>query len=216
MADAWDYVVIVDLEATCDFGPQRRVTRATHEIIEFPFLVYCVQSGRVVLAEQHYVHPTTLDDVTEFCTKLTGIQRATLVERGETLQAVATRLEHVCKTLPRQRSVTLLCDGRWDVHFMLQKELRAKGVQLDTVSSAIAPTRSARMTWFLPPCSLRCGDSTTTSRWSLRAPFQLSGSPRRRTTPRRRCGTWRALWARPSWARTTVAWTTARPFWASC
>ncbi len=125
-----DYVVVTDLEATCDMGPGRRVTKFTHEIIEFPFLIYCLQSDSVVLSEQHYITPDNLDDVTAFCTNLTGITRATVDEQGQPLGAVMARLETLCAQLPNKRSVTLLCDGRWDVHFMLQKEMRRKHVQV--------------------------------------------------------------------------------------
>jgi hypothetical protein len=116
----------------------------------------------VLEAEQHYVLPTTLEDVTAFCSKLTGISRELVQTRGEPLQAVVTRLEQgsvlegsfptptclwltachlffheVCRALPSQRSVTLLCDGRWDVHFMLQKETRAKGIHVEEVTICI-------------------------------------------------------------------------------
>jgi inhibitor of KinA sporulation pathway (predicted exonuclease) len=62
-----------------------------------------------------------------FCTNLTGISRQTIETHGRALQSVVTRIEEVCRGLGSSR-VTLCCDGRWDVHFMLQKELRSKAI----------------------------------------------------------------------------------------
>ena len=69
----FDFLVIIDFEATCDDGVKPVVTRANQEIIEFPWVVLDVRRGAIVDRQQMYVQPVWCKKLTPFCTKLTGI-----------------------------------------------------------------------------------------------------------------------------------------------
>jgi inhibitor of KinA sporulation pathway (predicted exonuclease) len=58
------YLVVVDFEATCDYGPKPEVDVRTAEIIEVPWLVFDTHTGEVIHERQIYVCPDKLDAVT--------------------------------------------------------------------------------------------------------------------------------------------------------
>ena len=62
------YLLILDFEATCGDA-----TNGQHEIIEFPTLVYDLETDEVKATFHEYVRPEVHPTLTEFCTNLTGI-----------------------------------------------------------------------------------------------------------------------------------------------
>ncbi|EIN06511.1 hypothetical protein PUNSTDRAFT_53952 [Punctularia strigosozonata HHB-11173 SS5] len=66
-----EYLFILDFEATCD----DKEPKITQEIIEFPTLVYDLNTNRVLdeATFHEYVRPVVKPQLTEFCVSLTGI-----------------------------------------------------------------------------------------------------------------------------------------------
>jgi len=75
----YDYLVVVDFEATCDdnrdsqaeLRPLRLNERP--EIIQFPAVLISVRSGCIVDTFNTYVRPVERPQLSAFCTDLTGI-----------------------------------------------------------------------------------------------------------------------------------------------
>lgn len=67
------YLLVLDFEATCS-----EEHLSVQEIIEFPTLVYNLESDEVVdnASFHEYVRPVGVHRLTEFCTQLTGITQA--------------------------------------------------------------------------------------------------------------------------------------------
>ncbi|XP_042208132.1 ERI1 exoribonuclease 2-like isoform X2 [Homarus americanus] len=79
----FDYLVVLDFEATCwETGP--RVGR--QEIIEFPAVLLDLNSGKILSEFQQYVMPTDQPILSAFCKSLTGITQEQ-VEAGIPLGA---------------------------------------------------------------------------------------------------------------------------------
>ncbi|MCO5557857.1 hypothetical protein L7F22_011429 [Adiantum nelumboides] len=71
-AQEFDYVVVIDFEATCDKNMEKLKPQ---EIIEFPSVL--VDCHRLTLGDyfQTYVRPERHPTLTDFCSHLTGIQQ---------------------------------------------------------------------------------------------------------------------------------------------
>jgi len=131
------YLVVIDLEATCDFCPEPIVDASVNsEIIEFPWVVLDTQTLDVVHEERYFVKPDFLEGVTPYCSALTGIARDTVAHSmglpdvlGKFQDYLEGRfadlhLGHDC------RSFRILTDGMWDVHIQLAIEAQRKGITL--------------------------------------------------------------------------------------
>eukprot|EP01103_Thecamoeba_quadrilineata_P015118 TRINITY_DN467_c0_g1_i2.p1 TRINITY_DN467_c0_g1~~TRINITY_DN467_c0_g1_i2.p1 ORF type:complete len:472 (+),score=49.63 TRINITY_DN467_c0_g1_i2:26-1417(+) len=127
----FEYLVIIDFEATCDEGPNPAVTRENQEIIEFPWMVADLDSGKVVDQKQLFVKPEWSKELTTFCKNLTGITDDML--RG------APHLEEVIKQfdnyvysnfINNNKSFCLLTDGPWDLKHCLRNEANSKKIKL--------------------------------------------------------------------------------------
>lgn len=125
-ATSFDYLVVLDFEATCDesrrFGPQ--------EVIEFPSVVIEVATGRVVDTFHRYVRPVHNPRLTAFCTELTGIQQAQVDQAAPfpAVMAEHTAFLHALKLDPGNPagppSFAYVTCGDWDLKTMLPTQLR--------------------------------------------------------------------------------------------
>jgi len=70
MASRLRYLLVLDFEASCG---ESGFPRDQMEIIEFPTIVYDLQEKKEVGRFHEYVKPVIRPQLTEFCTKLTGI-----------------------------------------------------------------------------------------------------------------------------------------------
>jgi len=70
MASKLRYLLVLDFEASCG---ESGFPRDQMEIIEFPTIVYDLQEKKEVGRFHEYVKPVIRPQLTEFCTKLTGI-----------------------------------------------------------------------------------------------------------------------------------------------
>lgn len=66
----FDYLLILDFEATCNQGGRQP---RPQEIIEFPCMKMCTKTWQVESVFHRYVRPKAHPKLTDFCTELTGI-----------------------------------------------------------------------------------------------------------------------------------------------
>lgn len=115
----YKYLVVVDLEATCDFSPQPEVTTYTSEIIEFPWVVLDLEKLEIVSKSQVYVKPDNIHGITPYCRVLTGITEDTVSKSPSLSEALNTFIEFVEKELPKD-SFRIITDGVWDLQVQLR------------------------------------------------------------------------------------------------
>lgn len=86
---ALDYLLILDFEATCD-----NVKRPNpQEIIEFPTLLYNVQTRAVEDIFHFYIKPVAYPQLSQFCKNLTGITQEQITNDGIPLKDALYRHE---------------------------------------------------------------------------------------------------------------------------
>lgn len=126
---AFRYLVILDLEATCDYAPEPVVDVKTAEVTEFPWVVLDTRTGEIVHERQMFVRPTKLDAVTYYCTKLTGISQD-MVQDGVSLQSAMQIFdEYISQFFGEDRSAfRIVTDGIWDLSIQLYTECARKGL----------------------------------------------------------------------------------------
>jgi ERI1 exoribonuclease 3 len=121
------YLMVLDFEATCGdakgFKP--------FEITEFPILVMRTSTGEIVDQFHEYVRPVVNPKLTEFCTKLTGIEQST-VDLADPFLAVWKRantfIETKVRTLVGGQTATFVTCGDWDLETMLPAQLKLSDV----------------------------------------------------------------------------------------
>eukprot|EP00092_Neocalanus_flemingeri_P016291 GFUD01017636.1.p1 GENE.GFUD01017636.1~~GFUD01017636.1.p1 ORF type:complete len:301 (+),score=100.84 GFUD01017636.1:45-947(+) len=91
------YLLVIDFESTCW---AEKANSPSPEIIEFPAVLLCLTTGRVVSEFQSYCLPVEQPKLSPFCTQLTGITQ-TMVEGGVPLPTCLVLfrqwLESVCR-----------------------------------------------------------------------------------------------------------------------
>ncbi len=83
------YLLILDFEATCD----ERKTPNPQEIIEFPTLLYNIQTRQIEDVFHYYIRPDVHCELSEFCTTLTGITQEQIENGGIPLKDALRRHE---------------------------------------------------------------------------------------------------------------------------
>jgi len=129
------YLVVMDLEATCDYCPNPRVTAKTAEIIEFPWIVIDTQSLQIIDERQIYVRPAEIEAVTMYATKLTGISKEMLAKE-QNLQHAMEQFDNYVNTKLGGNSSTsqefrIVTDGIWDLQVQLYQETEKKGIKTE-------------------------------------------------------------------------------------
>lgn len=90
----YHYLLIIDLEATCDFQERyQNIPEYPHEIIEFPVLLYNTRTRRCVSVFHAYCKPRVHPDLTAFCTNLTQISQAQ-VDSAHSFPHVLAKIEN--------------------------------------------------------------------------------------------------------------------------
>lgn len=119
-----DFLVVLDFEATCERDDRSYV----NEIIEFPSVLVCTRTLKIVAEFQQYVRPQKNKTLTAFCTSLTGIEQKT-VENGVSFpSAFKSHQEWIKEKVfgggARQDvSFLFVTCGNWDLRTMLPKQL---------------------------------------------------------------------------------------------
>ncbi|KAI5054872.1 hypothetical protein GOP47_0030017 [Adiantum capillus-veneris] len=124
-AQEFDYVVVIDFEATCDKNMEKLKPQ---EIIEFPSVL--VDCRRLTLGDcfQTYVRPEHHPILTDFCTHLTGIQQEQ-VEKGMLLaEAIFWHDKWLEDNGIKDKNFAVLIWSDWDCKVMLDSECKLKGL----------------------------------------------------------------------------------------
>ena len=108
----FDYLIVVDFECTCEEGRNTY----PHEIIEFPGVLVDVRRGIVDKSNSFhsYVKPWRNPVLSEFCTKLTGIQQEQVDHAPSITEVVSSFVEWYRRTIPPGAKVVFATDGPWD------------------------------------------------------------------------------------------------------
>ena len=118
------YLVVVDFECTCEDQEEPFV----HEIIELPAVLLDTISRREVRHFHAFVKPTERPVLSEFCTRLTGIDQAT-VDNAEPLDRVLVKF---CAWLDEfaGEDYSLAADCQSDMRHFLLPECRRKKIRV--------------------------------------------------------------------------------------
>lgn len=135
VAQYFDYVLILDFEATCQEG--RKIN--PQEVIEFPCALLNTRNGFKTESIFHkYVRPIHHPLLTPYCTNLTGITQET-VSQADTFETVfsqfKTWLENeqglvVSATESTQQKFAFVTCGDWDLRYMLPEQCRVSQVSI--------------------------------------------------------------------------------------
>ena len=118
------YLVVVDFECTCEDQEEPFL----HEIIEFPAVLLDLKTGREVRHFHAFVRPTEKPVLSEFCTRLTGIDQAT-VDRAEPLDRVLVKFCDWLDELAGE-DYALAADCQSDLRHFLLPECRRKKIRV--------------------------------------------------------------------------------------
>lgn len=116
----YDYICVIDFEATCE---EDNKPDYVHEIIEFPIVLINTHTLEIEDTFQRYVRPEIKTQLSEFCTRLTGITQD-IVDDAETfptvLQSVVDWMRE--KELGAKYKYAILTDGSWDMSKFLNMQ----------------------------------------------------------------------------------------------
>ncbi|KAJ7987115.1 hypothetical protein DPEC_G00335410 [Dallia pectoralis] len=118
----YDYICVVDFEATCE---QDNPPEFTHEIIEFPIVLFNTHTLEIEDSFQEYVRPEVNPQLSEFCIKLTGITQK-MVDEADTFPDVLNRVVLWLqeKELGTKYKYAILTDGSWDMSKFMNTQCR--------------------------------------------------------------------------------------------
>jgi len=142
----FDYLLALDFEATCkeDTKPQNFYanddSKPAQEIIEFPVLKINCETFEIESTFHSYVRPTINPQLSDFCTRLTGIIQDT-VDQAEPLESVLQKFD---KWMADEKLITydanqevielaqftFITCGNWDLGVMLPNECDMKGLKM--------------------------------------------------------------------------------------
>ncbi|CAB1318315.1 unnamed protein product [Coregonus sp. 'balchen'] len=118
----YDFICVVDFEATCE---QDNPPDFTHEIIEFPMVLFNTHTLDIEDSFQEYVRPEVNTQLSEFCIKLTGITQK-MVDEADTFPDVLKRVVLWLqeKELGTKYKYAILTDGSWDMSKFMNTQCR--------------------------------------------------------------------------------------------
>ncbi|XP_042192576.1 3'-5' exoribonuclease 1 [Callorhinchus milii] len=123
----YDYLCVIDFEATCE---ENNPPEYLHEIIEFPIALVNTRTLEIEDTFQEYVKPELKPELTEFCTKLTGITQEMVDKAGsfpDVFQRVVDWMRE--KELGTTHKYAVLTDGSWDMSKFLNVQCRLSSIQ---------------------------------------------------------------------------------------
>ncbi|MCL4138355.1 UNVERIFIED_CONTAM: hypothetical protein GTU68_040873, partial [Idotea baltica] len=122
----YDYFLVLDFEATCKEGSKI----SKQEIIEFPVLKVDGTTFDVTDKFHEYVKPIHNPQLTDFCTKLTGITQD-MVDESDTFPSVFGRFQQWLEDSvgPKSSYLFVTC-GDWDLKVMLPEQCNRDNIVL--------------------------------------------------------------------------------------
>ena len=118
------YLVVVDFECTCEDQEEPFL----HEIIEFPAVLLDLHSRREVRHFHSFVKPTERPVLSDFCSRLTGIDQAT-VDEAEPLDRVLVKFGAWLDGFAGE-DYSLAADCQSDLRHFLLPECRRKKIRV--------------------------------------------------------------------------------------
>ncbi|KZV99066.1 hypothetical protein EXIGLDRAFT_726539 [Exidia glandulosa HHB12029] len=141
------YLCILDFESTCGAKSTSGWDRRKQEIIEFPVLVYNLQTREVDHVFHEYVRPTLQPKLTEFCTDLTGIEQGTVDGADPFIPVWKRFTSFVAEHLPEDPAAfAFLTCGGWDLKTMLPMQL----AHAEALTKGKPPTHSDYGSYTVP------------------------------------------------------------------
>lgn len=136
MPAAFDRVVVLDFEATCDSSDPP----SPQEIIEFPSLLVSLRDREVVDSFSTFVRPVHHPTLSAFCTELTTIRQQDVDAApvfADVLAAHRAWLEGhgLFDSQGRERFALVTC-GDWDLQTMLPVQCAAAGIPIGSLPRA--------------------------------------------------------------------------------
>ncbi|CAH8499683.1 unnamed protein product [Schistosoma turkestanicum] len=149
----YDYLLIIDLEATCE-SKEKIITDVDypHEIIEFPILLYNTRLRKCVSVFHAYCKPKLHPDLSEFCMDLTQIQQ-TQVDAAQPFPYVLLQIE---EWLFKRHKLTnkrcaIVCDCNADMSKFMRIQCRLTNISMPSWASVwINLTKSFRAFYQFP------------------------------------------------------------------
>ncbi len=128
----FDFFCVLDFESTCLENKQI----IPQEIIEFPVVVINAKTLETVAEFHHYVRPVKCPKLSEFCTKLTGIEQKTVdsakpftdVWKQFIRFMINTHL--IDETEQPVSNFTFVTCGDWDIEYMLINQTNLSGIKI--------------------------------------------------------------------------------------
>jgi 3'-5' exoribonuclease 1 len=120
-----DYILVVDIEATCGCDAATMITPYNQEIIEIPCVVVRTATAEIIAKHDIIVRPTMAPTLTAFCTALTGIRQAD-VDRALDLWNALHEFDDFVRHTCAGGTYCIATDGEWDVPTMLFGECARK------------------------------------------------------------------------------------------
>lgn len=133
----YSYLLIIDLEATCDLQEgNSNLTEYPHEIIEFPVLLYDTRSRRCISVFHAYCKPKLHPDLSTFCTNLTKISQ----NQVDNAQPFPMVLKHVENWLFKKHNATnlryaIVCDCSSDMGKFMRIQCRLNDIPIPSWAS---------------------------------------------------------------------------------
>lgn len=86
----YDKIIVIDIEATC-WETQEETLLNQREIIEIGICKLIVSTGQIENKQSFYIQPEA-SEVSDFCTRLTGITKEKLEKEGTTLRKALKKI----------------------------------------------------------------------------------------------------------------------------
>jgi 3'-5' exoribonuclease 1 len=123
-----DYFVVIDFEATCE---ERNPPDYKHEVIEFPAVLVCSNTGQIVDIFHEYCRPVINPTLSEFCNSLTSIEQST-VDAADVFDNVHRRFVEwmfIKHELGMRNTYSILTDGPFDMGRFLFLQCQHSGIE---------------------------------------------------------------------------------------
>jgi inhibitor of KinA sporulation pathway (predicted exonuclease) len=86
----YDKIIVIDIEATC-WETKEETLLNSREIIEIGICKLILSTGQIENKQSFYIQPE-VSEVSDFCTRLTGITKEKLEKEGTTLQKALKKI----------------------------------------------------------------------------------------------------------------------------
>ncbi len=127
----YDYLLIIDIEATCEDETLAQSKNFPQEIIEFPVLLYDTRQRKVVGVFHSYCRPVKRPELTEFCKDLTHITQTQVDEAVEFPQLLCALNDWLFEQNDlRNKRWAVVCDNSADMAQFMWKQCQMSSVPM--------------------------------------------------------------------------------------